>query len=373
MRDTGVIKNLPTPLLMLLILLTVAAILYFGLISKNSDQANGFQWLEGGAGIGFRRPGMAYVDLASVHGIAAEAFTIDLAFAPSQRPADGFSLVLVIHNGHDGSQLVIGQWLSWIIVMNGDDYDHRRGVPRLSFDTSVIDAERLLVTLSSGANGTALFVNGDLVGEDPNLHLKIPVSKRGRTRLVLGNSVAGRNSWRGELYGVALYNRQFEAPAGTHLYRRWLEDSSVADLRVPKPVLLLSMVSPGSAPSPSKQSEEVLLTVPERIPVLHPRVLRMPAVRSGSRIALLIDVILNLFGFVPLGFLLSHLLRRLTTLERWNCALMATLAGFALSLTVEVVQAWYPARDSSLLDLALNTLGMAAGAVAVTGWYRRNA
>ena len=52
---------------------------------------------------------------------------------------------------------------------------------------------------------------------------------------------------------------------------------------------------------------------------------------------------------------------------------MATLTGFALSLTVEIVQAWYPARDSSLLDLALNTLGMAAGAMVITGWFRRKA
>jgi VanZ family protein len=38
---------------------------------------------------------------------------------------------------------------------------------------------------------------------------------------------------------------------------------------------------------------------------------------------------------------------------------------------MEIVQAWYPARDSSLLDLGLNTLGTAVGAIAITGGFRR--
>ena len=36
-----------------------------------------------------------------------------------------FNFIFAIHNGSDRNQLLLGQWRSWIIAINGDDYDHR--------------------------------------------------------------------------------------------------------------------------------------------------------------------------------------------------------------------------------------------------------
>ena len=75
------------------------------------------------------------------------------------------------------------------------------------------------------------------------------------------------------------------------------------------------------------------------------------------------DMVLNLLGFMPLGFLLcATVIRSGKAFERRYWWIAFGLA-FIFSLSLEIAQAWIPSRDSSLLDLMLNTLGAAAG-----GW-----
>jgi VanZ family protein len=73
------------------------------------------------------------------------------------------------------------------------------------------------------------------------------------------------------------------------------------------------------------------------------------------------DIVLNVLGFVPFGFLIGLRLRvtgRLSTSRRLS---LTAAAGFAASLVIEAAQTWLPGRDSSLLDLVTNTVGMAIG------------
>lgn len=73
------------------------------------------------------------------------------------------------------------------------------------------------------------------------------------------------------------------------------------------------------------------------------------------------DVAINLMGYAPLGFLLALGALR-TGQGRW--ALLLAVGGtFALSATMEALQAYLPARVPSNVDLALNTLGGLAGAL----------
>ncbi|MEF8721854.1 MULTISPECIES: VanZ family protein [Candidatus Accumulibacter] len=73
------------------------------------------------------------------------------------------------------------------------------------------------------------------------------------------------------------------------------------------------------------------------------------------------DLAVNVIVYVPLGFLLALALRRLP--GRWPAALAALCTGALLSLTLEWLQNWLPARVPSNLDLACNSAGSAIGAV----------
>ncbi|MFM8864765.1 MAG: VanZ family protein [Limnohabitans sp.] len=73
------------------------------------------------------------------------------------------------------------------------------------------------------------------------------------------------------------------------------------------------------------------------------------------------DVVSNVLGYAPLGFLgcLAVLRQR----PRWPALLLVTLAALLLSLLMESLQMFLPMRVPSNVDLALNTLGAWGGAL----------
>jgi len=74
------------------------------------------------------------------------------------------------------------------------------------------------------------------------------------------------------------------------------------------------------------------------------------------------DCIINFLGFIPFGFILSATLIKFEGTFEKHYILIAVLFCFAVSLIIEVFQAWIPSRSSSMLDLILNTLGALIGA-----------
>jgi VanZ family protein len=72
------------------------------------------------------------------------------------------------------------------------------------------------------------------------------------------------------------------------------------------------------------------------------------------------DVLSNVVGYAPLGFLLALALHR--THRNWPAIALTTLAAAALSLTMESLQMFLPVRVPSNVDAALNILGALAGA-----------
>lgn len=74
------------------------------------------------------------------------------------------------------------------------------------------------------------------------------------------------------------------------------------------------------------------------------------------------DLVVNVLGYVPLGFLLVPALPR-----RWHplaAMLVATLLGGLFSFAIETTQHFLPTRVSSNVDLGCNTLGALIGAAA---------
>ena len=72
------------------------------------------------------------------------------------------------------------------------------------------------------------------------------------------------------------------------------------------------------------------------------------------------DVLSNVLGYAPWGFLLALAMHR--TRPEWPAVALATLAAAALSLTLEATQMFLPVRVPSNVDAALNITGALAGA-----------
>ena len=71
------------------------------------------------------------------------------------------------------------------------------------------------------------------------------------------------------------------------------------------------------------------------------------------------SALLNVVGFVPLGFFVCAYCS-LAGVEK--PALVAILLGGLLSLSIEILQAYLPTRDSGTTDIITNTSGAAIGA-----------
>lgn len=74
------------------------------------------------------------------------------------------------------------------------------------------------------------------------------------------------------------------------------------------------------------------------------------------------DVLTNVLVYLPLGALLGIALRRTVALK----VLLAATAGLLLSMTLESLQILVPARTPSGLDILLNTIGCAGGALLIS-------
>lgn len=68
------------------------------------------------------------------------------------------------------------------------------------------------------------------------------------------------------------------------------------------------------------------------------------------------DFLVNIIFFMPFGFSLTYLLPR-QKLSPIGTLIVVILASFSLSFTVEVLQAFIPARASTLTDILTNSLG----------------
>ncbi|MFM1818282.1 MAG: hypothetical protein RL364_1142, partial [Pseudomonadota bacterium] len=86
------------------------------------------------------------------------------------------------------------------------------------------------------------------------------------------------------------------------------------------------------------------------------------------------DVVSNVLGYAPVGFLLA--LTRLRLRARWSAVGVATVLAAVLSLGMETLQSFLPMRVPSNLDAMLNVLGALLGAVLARvllalGWLER--
>jgi VanZ family protein len=77
------------------------------------------------------------------------------------------------------------------------------------------------------------------------------------------------------------------------------------------------------------------------------------------------DVVANVLGYMPLGFLLA--LSALRTGRGRRAIWLAVLSATVLSFTMETLQFYLPDRVPSNLDFALNVLGATLGAVSAWG------
>ena len=113
------------------------------------------------------------------------------------------------------------------------------------------------------------------------------------------------------------------------------------------------------------------LEIPSRMQVLEKRILAFPWNNFKFNRSFITDIIVNLIGFIPFGFVLIALLIRLGGIFEKHDVLIVVALCFLVSFALEIFQAGMPSRSSHMLDLFSNTLGGLTGAIIYRFFNRR--
>ena len=334
--------------------------LWAGLDPKGYRFRNEVEWVEGRAGVRFGRFARVetepFLSREQAAALNQGGYALEVELDPAPDPHGGFRVLASFHSGVDATQLIVGMWRSQLIVMNGDDYNNKRRVPRITADTSKFPKDPLWLTISSTTNGTSLFLNGKPVATSTKLHLTLPGEPEAG-RMMLGNSASASHPWLGVISFVSLLPRPLTA---SEVESRWRTrgDPSASTTEA---LLLYRFEEAGGSTIRNHGLQFASLTIPPRLHALGRRFLQGSLATSTPSHSLTLDTVVNFIGFMPFGAAVAIVLR---SSRRSSCRIIfiTLFVGFALSLTIELTQAWMPSRDSSLRDLLLNTAGAPLGA-----------
>jgi hypothetical protein len=366
--ETGVIGK--KRILAILSMLMTAGLLFAGLWPLDFAPENRAYWLpdeEGlsfdGSGDRFKRSvgGIAYASSPLVSPTPAPsekgAFTIEIVLKPAIEVTSGVPHILGFIESAGKEVFYLGQWKQSLIVRW---FGHHQSGELWMKEIGVRDAlqkgKTQKLTIASNQERTNVYLDGKPAKQFPG---KVLIGEKESLRgysVAVGNSKSVKSSWTGTIIALRLYERALSESevSKDHDTRRGdsHKEGLIADLDFDKHRGRL-------VPDLSGNGNSVM--IPERVMVVN-RILAWPdwAIQKGSSPAK--DILVNIFGFVPFGFLFAFWREQAQASRRWRSCLLAVLIGTLISVVIEVTQAFIPARDSSIVDLMCNTGGAILGA-----------
>jgi len=214
----------------------------------------------------------------------------------------------------------------------------------------------IFITITAGVEETRVYIDGVLAGSAPHF----PVSAVNFTgQLILGDSPRQTDNWAGQFFGLAIYHQQLTAAQVFHHYATWKQPGR------PKIggdehnfALYLFDEHIGNVVR-DKARSGVDLYIPERYTIMNKIALEPFWIEFNTHAGYWKEALKNIVGFVPFGFCFYAYLVALPSVKR--PALLTLVLGAGVSLTIEVLQAFLPTRQSGTTDLVTNTLGTWVG------------
>jgi VanZ family protein len=347
------------------LIVILIGILFFGLSPKDYNFLNCVTWTTDQAGIHLRKYGIVYtnsiIDKKENDFSESNNFSVEIALKLENPSTKGFNFIAVLHDGNDSSQLLLAQWRSLIVFMNGDDYAHKRKTNRIAVDTALLPKGPLFLTITTGNNGTKLYCNGKLFQENMNLTLTMPNGRR--SRLILGNSVYGNHSWEGDVFGLAIYRSILNSKDIKLRFDNWSIEHNFSFAKNDKPLVLYFFDEKEGKLALDHAGGNHHLKIPHMMKILKTKILEPEWENLEYESNYIQDWFLNLVGFIPLGFSFSVTLIRFRGKFYKHVVLRTVFFCFFVSIFIEIVQAWMPSRSSSIIDLILNTCGALIGSI----------
>ena len=270
-----------------------------------------------------------------------------LAFSAPQRPV-AFSL------GQSDGDLELRTYVK--------AQHRRRRTARLYVDNVFPHRKEVFITVTSGEQQTAIYLNGALAKTSQHFPLSCGDFSG---RLVVGTSPVVNDSWSGRLRGLAIYDRELTAAEVSRHYETWTAKGQPELAGDERAVALYLLDEHAGTVVHNQVRPGIDLYIPGDYEILDEKFLEPFWQEFSLSRGYWKNVLINIVGFIPLGFCFCAYFS--SARQSKKAVLATTLLGTAVSLTIEVLQAYLPTRDSGTTDLITNTLGTFLGAM-LYGW-----
>lgn len=339
---------------------TLCTILLAGLWPFHAPK-NEVEWLRGRNGLQFGHRGIARSVKAFHTEAASSPCSLEIALQPAH--VTGSGTILAFDDSAVLKDSFALRQFDGSLAIQRPGTDTQGKIVRSWWKTDQVFAKgkRVVLTLI-GTNGkTLLYVDGIHSSTSSDFGF---VDHDLTGSLVLGNFMT-QDSWAGQITGLAVYHVALTPSQVEENASRWAQGlMPVANSESAPTALYLFDERKGNVVHDQTSSGNSL-EIPARYFILHPDFLTPVWEQYQSRWdgwmtrSYWADVLLNIAGFVPLGFFLTGYLSftRLSSQSR----VLTLLSGFTISLAIETAQYLLPTRDSSMTDLLANTVGTVVG------------
>jgi VanZ family protein len=334
----------------------VGGLLVAGLWPFHSPK-NQVTWIGGGNGLHFGRHGtiLSSGKFKATNAQENVPCSVEVWLEPDS--TEGGSTLFAFYAPGSPRQFSLNQSISDLALRSDIRVGrYRTRTTRLYVEDIFRRGKPLFITVTSSGGQTSVYVDGALARTAP----KFPLSgKDFNGELVVANSPTVDNSWSGLLRGLAFYDQELSPAQVFHHYETWIKKGRPDVSENERAVALYLFDEHAGRVIHSQIPSGTDLYIPDRYLVLD-EVLLGPFWKAyNPSWSYWKDVLTNIVGFLPFGFLFCAYFSLAGRIKR--PALVTILLGFALSLTIESLQSFLPTRDSDTTDVITNTLGTCFG------------
>jgi len=347
---------LSAKLLAAICVLILAGILFAGLRPFHAPR-NDVTWQEATGGLAFGKHGTVLGSgVFTTFGAKGQDYwSIEMWLQPNFRRKS--ETLLAVYSQRHPTQMRIYRYQNGI-VLQGEAWDtHGRSATAAAYIADVLsDGKLSLITITSGADGTTVYLNGVRVEHKSYFRLS---NKSLNGQLVVGNSPIEDDSWTGLFTGLALYDQELTDAVATRHYESWAHDGRPEIQESERMVALYLFDERHGNVVHNYGGSSTDLIIPLRYTILHEKFLDAPWNEFHADWGDLKNILINIGGFIPLGFFFCAYWS--ATRPFRPIAIATVLLGFLISLTIEIGQSQLPTRDSGMTDLITNTFGTYLG------------
>ena len=337
--------------LIFICIVVLCTILTLGLWPFHSPR-NHVSWLEHKSGIRFERYGTVATS-GLFHTTSGPGASIEIWLQPHRIWDSG--TFLTFYNSTTQRILSFRQSQTDLLLQQQCPEDRRR-LTKLYSDNIFRRFRSNFLTITSGPQGVEIYDGGVVVKTSSRFRI-FPTNFC--CRVVIGDSPGQPDSWSGQFFGLAIYERQLNANEVLAHYSSWTRTGRLAIGRDEHALALYLFNEHNGAAIHDQTGLGVDLRIPDKYQVLGKIVLEPFWSEFSISRSYWDAVFKNIIGFVPLGF----------CFYAWWClilrpkrATLATIAlGVAVSTTIEILQGFLPMRQSGTSDIITNMLGTSIG------------